>query len=342
MDLIAPLPPQWDKSRAAAVWEWLKRADDLPLHISFVVDKNQLASPELVDLYLKSIIPFSSGWKSLVLEGPANIFSRISTLEVADLGSLELLIFDVDRPLEYDANRFPTSGQEFTSTWSKCGLLTSSSLRKLSIRRAAITNPTVLSVDWGQLTHLEIRAFSGIWRSLMVMTMSVASQLLQVSSRLVVCRIKIASWADPPLIHFMQLPLLRSLSIQTEGNILPFTEKLEVPALQQIGLYIIENTLTADIIDYNCLAPLFQSDQTIQKLEIDTRYLDHGSFLEILRKCPNLISLTVKQYPEPNANPRRRDIPPVRIDDEFLTSMSANNGDACCPHLEEFICDYIA
>ncbi|KAF8956469.1 hypothetical protein BDZ97DRAFT_1671598, partial [Flammula alnicola] len=148
-----PLPQQWDELRATAASEWLKRSGDLPLHISFVANRKQLPSPAFVDLYLKFMIPFSYRWKSLVLEGPSSSFSRISTLEAADLRSLELLLLDFD-PIEYGG--IHSSPQELISTWSKCGLLTSPSLRKLSIRRVVLMDPTALGVNWSQLTHLEL------------------------------------------------------------------------------------------------------------------------------------------------------------------------------------------
>jgi len=73
-------------------------------------------------------------------------------------------------------------------------------------------------------------------------------------------------------------------------------EKLEAPRLQEIDLHIIEMDDTGNDIDYKtCFAPLFQHQQgSIQKLIIDTEYLDHESFLEISRKCPHLVSLTLK------------------------------------------------
>ena len=116
------------------------------------------------------------------------------------------------------------------------------------------------------------------------MLMSTASEILQVTTRLVFCGIKITGWGNFSHIHLMQLPSLRHLSICFNGCIRPFTDKLEVPGLQEINL---------DIIEYNSvnyktsLAPLFQPQQgRIQKLMIDTQYLDHESFLEILQNCP--------------------------------------------------------
>src|SRR5258708_18860840 len=132
----------------------------------------------------------------------------------------------------------------------------------------------------------------------------------------------------------MQLTLLRHLWIVIGGNILPFTDKLEVPGLQEINLHIIE---PENDVDYKtCLAPLFRPQQgRIQKLITDARYLDHEYFLEILRKCPDLISLTVKDFQHASLP---QETPLITIDDEFLGKISSNDGEVLCPRLEEFIC----
>jgi hypothetical protein len=335
------LQEQRDALRATAASEWLKRSGNLPLHISFVaIGVHQSWSPPAVDPYLSFIVPFSSRWKSLVLQGSATSFSRIFTLEAANLQSLEFLILDFD-PSEFWND--PPLPQEFTTTWSNSGLLTSPSLRKLSIPRVIMIHPTDLGVDWAQLTHLELGKIPGGWGDV-TMSMSMASEILNVSTRLVSCRIKIAGEANSAYIHSMKLPLLRHLSIDIEGYVLPFTEKLEVPGLREIDLKLIENGVTGNNVHYKtCLAPLFQPQQgTIQKLIIDMRYLDHESFLEILRKCPDLISLTINDSQLYGGLPRVRETPLLMIDDQFLERMSSNNGEVLCFQLEEFICDYPA
>ena len=232
-----------------AVSEWLKRSGDLPLHISFVATSKRRRDPPVVDPYLSFIVPFSSRWKSLVLEGHSTSFSRIFTLDAADLRSLELLILDFD-PTGY--RNSPSLPQEL---WSNCGLLASPSLRKLSIQQAVVTHPTNLSVNWAQLTHLELGAPSGS----LSMSMSTASEILQVATRLVFCGIKIAGWADSPYVRSMRFPLLRHLSIEMEGCVLPFTEKLELPGLREINLHVVKNDITENNVNYKiCLAPLFR------------------------------------------------------------------------------------
>ena len=127
-----------------------------------------------------------------------------------------------------------------------------------------------------------------------------------------------------------------------DGCILPFTEKLDVPGLREINLHVINNDVIGNVNYEICLAPLFWPQQgRIQKLVIDTRYLDHESFLDILRKCPYLISLTPKKAPDYglDASFLRETLP---IDDEFLERISSNNDEILCFQLEEFICDYPA
>jgi hypothetical protein len=208
--------------------------------------------------------------------------------------------------------------------------------------------PTNLNVNWSQLTHLELDAPDRSWRYATIMRMSTASEILQVSTRLVYCRIRIAGWADssPSHIHSMQLPHLRHLAIGLESYILPFTDRLQVPGLQEINLHIIENNVTGNNVDYKTsLAPLFHPQQgSIHKLIIDTRYLHHESFLDILRKCPALTSLTATQVQHDFEllTRRPRENPRITIDDEFLERISSNNGEGLCSQLEEFICEYSA
>jgi len=329
------LPDRLDELQATAASEWLKRAGNLPLHFSFTANMNQQVSPAILDLYLRYMIPFSSRWKSLVLEGLSTSFSRISTLNAADLRSLESVILDFD-PMEQGAW---ISSRELIYTWSKCGIFTSSSLRKLSIRRVTPMDLTALSVDWSQLTHLELGAPPERASPATILPMSTASQILQASTRLVDCQIRISGWEDAPHISLMQLPLLRSLSIRMEGPILSFTAKLKVPALQTLGLHIVEDMIRGPSIDYSaCLAPLFQYEQgSIQKLVIDIRYLDHDSFLEMLRKCPDLKSLRLNLDFD-SVTGYRKCCRLFRIDDEFLERISANHSDILCSQLEEFLC----
>ena len=338
------LPEKQDMLRATAASEWLKRSGDLPLHISFVTTGvvDQSSNHQVIDPYLSFIVPFSSRWKSLVLEGRAASFSRFFTLVAANLKSLEFLILDFDPTDQWDNPLLP---QGFAPTWSSCGLLTSPSLRKLSIPRFIMMHPTDLSVDWAQLTHLEFGRIPGGWGD-STTSMSTTSEILHVSASLVSCRIKIAEWPNSGYIHSMKLPLLRHLSIEIEGYVLPFTEKLEVPGLREINLKFIESNVTGNDnvagnnVNYkNCL-PLFQPQQgTIQKLIVNMRYLDHESFLGILRKCPELISLTVSDS-QPYSLPR--EILHITIDDQFLERISWNHGEVLCSELEEFICGYPA
>jgi len=331
-----------DVLQATAALEWLKRSGDLPLHISVVTTDLHRSLNPFVDIYLSFIIQFSSRWKSLVLEGRATSFSRIFTLEAANLQSLEFLMLDFDFETTENWNNLHP---QVTAMWSNCGLLACPSLRKLSIPRVMMIHPTDLSVNWAQLTHLELGKIPGGWGDLTT-SMSTTSEILHVSTSLVSCRIKIAGWPNSAYIHSMKLPLLRHLSIDMEGYVLPFTEKLEVPGLREINLKLIENNVignnnvTGNNVNYKtCLAPLFRPQQgTIQKLIIDMRYLDHESFLEILRKCPELISLTVGDS-QP-CLPRETLL--ITIDDQFLERISSNNGEVLCSQLEEFICNYPA
>jgi len=229
-------PPKQDELRATAALEWLKWSGDLPLQISLIANSDPFGDLLVFDPYLSLLVPFCSWWKSLILEGDLRSFSRI--LGAANLRSLELLILDFDPSGCHEDNR----PEDLISSLSNCGLLAAPSLRRLSIRWLLTMDPTILNVNWSQLTHLELGAPSGKWRSLMTMHMSTASEILRVSSRLVSCWIKIDVWeGSSSPIHLMQLPLLRQLSIDIEGYILPFTENLEVPTLQELKLRVINN-----------------------------------------------------------------------------------------------------
>ncbi|KIM41044.1 hypothetical protein M413DRAFT_28135 [Hebeloma cylindrosporum] len=259
-----PPPQKQDELRATAAFEWLNRSGDFPLHISLVANSDESSYPPAVEPYLSALIPFSSRWKNLVVEGHSKTFSRIFTLGSADLRSLESLILDFD-PWAYDNH-----GRELTSSLSNCGLLTSPSLRKLSIRMVIMLHPTNLNLDWSQFTHLELGASSGSRIKGMLMPMCTASEILHVCTGLVSCRIKTAGWAHYGSIHPMQLPFLRHLSLDAGDYFFPFTDKLEVPGLQEFDLRVDNGASQRHNIDYKrCLAPLFRPEQgSIQKLNL--------------------------------------------------------------------------
>ena len=110
----------------------------------FCCSMGPILFPPVVDPYLSLMVTFSSRWKSLVIEGHSASFSRFFTLGAADLQSLELLALDSDPSGYGDKHQ---AQQLRTAQWSKCGLLTTPSLRKLSIRR----------VVWRDSTHLNVK-----------------------------------------------------------------------------------------------------------------------------------------------------------------------------------------
>jgi hypothetical protein len=207
-----------------------------------------------------------------------------------------------------------------------------------------------LSADWSRLTHLDLAGGFGRWRPEKTLSMFYLAQILRGCSGFVYCRIKLFGYREhpspllvpvqPPDVQLMQLPLLQGLSIVMDGNILPFTENSRPPHYNKL-VCMLSTTKTVLItalalpLCSNLGRALFRNLSSIP----DTSITGHSS--RVLRKCPDLISLTLKQATDPFAD-RRRDFPSIRVDDEFLKSISTNNSDVLCSQIEEFICDYFA
>ncbi|KAF7346507.1 hypothetical protein MSAN_01878800 [Mycena sanguinolenta] len=100
-----------------------------------------------------------------------------------------------------------------------------------------------------------------------------------------------------PLLHLgpADLPLLRSIRIQTPSNQTPSTTILEVPTLEDVALSI---TVPTDPLSF----PLPWSNLRILRLECYSHWTAHGhegglafdGALDVLRKCPKLESCEIR------------------------------------------------
>jgi len=211
-------------------------------------------------------------------------------------------------------------------TLEKLCLLTAPSLHKLSLQQNHM-DITALNINWSKLTHLDLGT-PPQRRSPLSPSIAVASEGLRFCERLVYCKTHLADADQNRAIMRMPLPLLRKLSIRTDENIARFIEKLDAPELSCVDL---------EFLEYNKpFISILLRKQTIRKLDITTRYPLHSSFLDSLRQCHTLVSLTIKHYFEVSPRDSEGTRTPFTLDDKFLGLLTDDN-DPLCPRLEELI-----
>ncbi|KDR69165.1 hypothetical protein GALMADRAFT_160480 [Galerina marginata CBS 339.88] len=307
-----------DNGRANAASKWLHRSGMRPLSLSLVSDFPMVGA---MDVYLNSVIPFASRWRNLFLQAPSRALSPIAALDAQDFPSLQSLFIDF-------SNTRDSNTVEDLATWANCGLLKAPSLSKLSVRQSTMQLAHLI-VDWSKLSHLELRSQSG-GGSGTYFSLQNLSHVLRYCVRLVHCSVEVGLlWAQQSDdICLMCLPLLQRLFIISTVNIAPFTTKLEASSLQDI--HFRSEEANGDI--HASLDFLLQHS-TIRKLVIESTHIGGHQFLQCLRQCPALLSLTIKHIdPE-----EIMDSP--RIDDKFLSRLSSTDPDGLCQGLEEFSCD---
>jgi len=317
-DVVSSITPgKWDKKRATDAVEWLRRSGQRPLSIS-VVGNDIWAAPSraFYDLQLSSIIPFAARWRNLFFGGPPGSFSSLAAIKAVDLPCLNSLFLDFR----------PAVQGHLQNTWKNCGLLTAPSLRKLSLQQNHM-DITALNINWSQLTHLDLGT-PPQRHSPLSPSIAVASEVLRFCERLVYCKIDLADADHNHAIMRMPLPLLQKLSIRTNENIARFIENLDAPELSCVDLEFLEHSKP--------FISILLRKRTIRKLDITTCYLLHSSFLDSLRQCHTLVSLTIKHYFGVSLRDSEGTKTPFTLDDKFLGLLTDDN-DPLCPRLEELI-----
>ncbi|KDR68093.1 hypothetical protein GALMADRAFT_257337 [Galerina marginata CBS 339.88] len=330
----------WDKYRANKVSKWLQLSGTLPISISIVRGVNSagvLAPRASIETQLAAVVPFASRCRNLFFQGPPESLSRLASINALELSSLESLFLYA--PFEGQGTRPPTH-INLTDTWGCSGLLGAPSLRKLSLRHRNIRFE-LLNVHWSQITHLELGgSYQGVNPHLLQVSAAKLSDVLQWCERLVYLKLDLEVADDIYDTNIPSIPLLhlRCLSIRTPSDLAPIIGKLEIPAVKELTFHS-----TAKNANHpQCLMMLIQAG-AIVKLDLDTRNVPHASFLQCLRQCRALISLTLRCAR--NSMERSRTpgdlIHSSRVDDEFLDLISTTGTDAFSPLLEEFICNFL-
>lgn len=317
--------------RASIISGWLQRSGAAPLCISIsaIRDDHYRNPPQaLFDEYIKSLRPFSMRWKSISLRGTHDSYKSLASVVEADVPSLESLF------LALAGNEGDIHSHDIQFLWNSNGLLTTSSLRRLSIRDLSL-KLTQLKVQWRRLTHLQLGASPDDWTgdTLSLPRLSEISGLLSECIALTSCRLYLNQNSSGYFdqndgICTMHLPSLQRLTLLEDFNMFPLVEKLETPCLEEIEIF--SNQGQAEITIPTLVA---QTNENLRKLVIQAETLSNSSFLECLRLSPNLAILVLKQG-------RYRPAPKLRIDDDLFKLLTLQDGQPLCPRLEEFECHF--
>ena len=333
-----PNPEEYIVRRRDAVIEWLSRSATYPLDIS-LSHWGTSALERFYDKIIDILIRFSERWRDVRFSAPYLALAPVVTLPPSKVPLLETLSFDFFPQVSVHPVYLTRLDQ---SDWMTSGVLKAPKLRELLLRGlwlAHLTDVTRLLVNWSQLTNISIEGTS--WgASSQSLTVLKAYNLLSLCRNLITCRLEIGSITAQAgeletTTHLISLPFLIKLSIREESTSLSrlFT-LLHLPSLNCIEFHTtIRPTPQSTTSLLSLLAPIHNAVELIT----DTQFFTRQDFINCLRLCPLLKSLSIQ---ETNATYRAPSIPGFRVDDAFLKLFieSSNEEGYLCPLLEDFEC----
>ncbi|KAF9534041.1 hypothetical protein CPB83DRAFT_845002 [Crepidotus variabilis] len=317
------------KKRATAVDSWLARSGACPLDIS-------LFSYGMIDsTYCEEIFTvvrkYSMHWKKLDFVCPADCFKTFASLSPSDVPLLESLTIKGDNE--------GSGTQSFL--WSNCGVFEASKLCEVSISQLD-EDATSLPFKWAQLTSLTLLKFG---RTRNPPTNRHLFDILRQCVNLVTCRIELPY--TPPIVVFIpednfsddpiSLPLLQNLALNDGGSdITVYLGRLLVPALESFEFF--GGSGWSDTLSTKLGPFLSRVSSTLRTFTTDSKIFVGNAFLDCLRACTHLTSLSMKHlssYAIPNQATSL-----VKMNDDFLSCFTSpdENGEYLCPLLETFEC----
>ncbi|KAF8150216.1 hypothetical protein B0H34DRAFT_826608 [Crassisporium funariophilum] len=322
------------EKRSEAVQNWIERSGVCPLDISLNEWDGISYGNGYRDRVVDSIIFSSARWRKLSLTGPPIAMSRIAALSASDVPFLESLRINCSRSFA------PTSGG-LLSPWSNSDVFRAPRLCRLNLVRVQedIAN---FPIRWSQITHLSLEGNS--WGSVAFLTVPKLAKLLQSCGSLISCRFEVGYTEgdlDSENLPRISLPFLETLSIHETVNLSTFFKRLDVPALRGVEFH---SNVWSVHESAALLTLLSRTNACIQTLVTDTQPFSREMFLECIRCCPSLKSLTLK--PSPASMPS---LPPwglgstpstTRVDAGLLRLLTSSGEDDICllPRLEVFEC----
>jgi hypothetical protein len=326
--------------RSDAVLEWLSRSAGHPLDIS-LGNWGSIVPDVFYDKIISSLIRFSDRWSYVRLSAPHQALVPVANLPPSKVPLLESLSLDfpsVEPPVDYQV------------VWITGGLLKSPKLHDLCIRGLWLDSNhlddymTRLPVNWSQLTNFSLEGTS--WGSFSI---SKAYTLFSLCPNLITCRLEIGDRGD--FSGFMDdlsfrstisLPFLKTLSIREEITSLSrLFNLLHLPSIHRIQFHTTIRPTPSQQQQQQQQSSLFYlltPPHNVIELVTDPQYFTRQEFIQCLRLCPLLRTLSIRRDTIGVATPI---ISSCSIDNDFLNMFTNDNeegGGYLCPHLKAFEC----
>ena len=342
--------------RSEAVLEWIKRSASCPLDISLNQWENT-PSDGFYDSIMEHLIQFSERWRDVSFSAPYQALQLVAALPASRLPLLESFFLSCGR-LHFSPVSLPPH-LERQSLWINSGIMQAPKLREICLTQLN-EDATQLPINWSLLTKFSLQGTS--WGTSPPFTVSRAYKILSSCRDLISCRLEIGVRPDSQLPFLdassaiVSLPYLTKFSIREGANLASLFALLHLPSLTTLEFQTaIWPTHEANT---NLILLLTHSQCMIQHLTTDAQFFKRQDFIECLRLCPQLKSLSIRQSISPRTPPwPQADLPATcSVDDsilEMFTSSSTPSDDdeeeeeeeeegvkdpagCLCPNLEVF------
>ncbi|KAF8962471.1 hypothetical protein BDZ97DRAFT_1113145 [Flammula alnicola] len=310
--------------RSAAVKEWIARSGTLPLSIA-LHEWDAYPPTEYCKIFFQCILPFSKRWKNVSLTCSAASVTHFREIPPCEVPILQSLSLDIT------PNGIASSGTE----WKDCGIFQAPCIREFSVSgiHAEISE---FPLNWAQLTDLTLNNKG--WSSTNL-TITEITHVLERCSGLVSCRLHVGHSANPENrteFSTISLPFLESLWIFEESQVPAFFAALDAPKLRKVEFWTSRMSVAAP-------SPLTQllsnSGGSVRELSINPHLFAVHDFIECLRLCPSLTSLSLTS--SSLVPPMSHDVnTPAPVSNSLLQSFGHLKADdeCLCPDLEKFTC----
>ena len=348
--------------RAEAVLEWLSRSAACPLDIS-VGQLDSLAAASTLyaggfDKIIDYLVRFSERWRDVRFAAPYQALATVATLPPSKVPLLETLFLNclVERPyVQYDNQGEQYDDQrDHRSIWMTSEVMKAPKLRGLYLHGVWLhlqelgkypEGVAQFPINWSQLTNISIIHGSSGGRGLFCLNIRRAYTLLSFCPNLITCRLEIGMRVyseigadeEPPLetnSALVSLPFLTNFQILENSRLSRLFTLLHLPSLNSIEF---RTNIRPTPQSTGSLPSLLSQFHNTTKLITDSRFFKREDFLECLRLCPLLKSLSIRKptlyhdfFPGSRGG--------FEVDDAFLKLFieSSNDEGYLCPHLEDF------
>ena len=340
------------RRRSEAVLEWISRSGACPLDIS--ISKWDTSVPYgTYDNIIESLILFSERWREISFSVPHQALGPVAALPASKVPLLESLVLNCGR-LHFSPAPIRT-GFDTQSDWFISGVIKAPKLREIRLTQLS-EDVARLPINWSQLTTLSLEGTT-VGR----LSISKAYKILSSCRNLINCRLEIGTvmpTEDPPFYETstastISLPFLTDFSVCEDTNLSKLFGLLHLPSLNSLEFHT--TIWPTHASSPGLLSLLERSHSMIQHLITDPQFFKRQDFVECLRLCPSLKSLSIRKAHTISTPPvwPQVDIPTCRVDDTFLRMFTSDEtgledsggggggegGEGClCPKLETFEC----